>query len=126
MKTNIKNILKASLLSAFAFLSVGCNTDPEYYSTVAPEIFFTSQETVWQRFSRPLTHWKWHFGTNDHHSDVQLLGTDEIALPTRNGDWYDGGQYQNIHHHHTSRILFYLCMKMVLSENNILTFYIQI
>ena len=99
MKTNIKNILKASLLSAFAFLSVGCNTDPEYYSTVAPEIFFTSQETVWQRFSRPMTHWKWHFGTNDHHSDVQLLGTDEIALPTRNGDWYDGGQYQNIHHH---------------------------
>ena len=99
MKTNIKNILKASLLSAFAFLSVGCNTDPEYYSTVAPEIFFTSQETVWQRFSRPMTHWKWHFATNDHNFNVQVLGTDEICLPTRNGDWYDGGQYQNIHKH---------------------------
>ena len=99
MKTNIKNILKASLLSAFAFLSVGCNTDPEYHSTVAPEIFFTSQETVWQRFSRPLTHWKWHFATNDHHSDVQFLGTDEMAIPTKGTDWYDGGQYQNQHWH---------------------------
>ena len=99
MKTNIKNILKASLLSAFAFLSVGCNTDPEYHSTVAPEIFFTTQETVWQRFSRPLTHWKWHFATNDHHSDVQFLGTDEMAIPTKGTDWYDGGQYQNQHWH---------------------------
>ena len=99
MKTNIKNILKASLLSAFAFLSVGCNTDPEYYSTVAPEIFFTSQETVWQRFSRPLTHWKWHFATDTHRADVQSLGTDEIAIPTKGTDWYDGGQYQNMHWH---------------------------
>lgn len=99
MKTNIKNILKASLLSAFAFLSVGCNTDPEYHSTVAPEIFFTSQETVWQRFSRPLTHWKWHFATDTHRADVQSLGTDELAIPTKVNDWYDGGQYQNIHHH---------------------------
>ena len=99
MKTNIKNILKASLLSAFAFLSVGCNTDPEYYSTVAPEIFFTSQETVWQRFSRPLTHWKWHFATDTHRADVQSLGTDELAIPTKVNDWYDGGQYQNIHWH---------------------------
>ena len=99
MKTNIKNILKASLLSAFAFLSVGCNTDPEYYSTVAPEIFFTSQETVWQRFSRPLTHWKWHFATDTHRADVQSLGTDELAIPTKGTDWYDGGQYQNIHWH---------------------------
>ena len=99
MKTNIKNILKASLLSAFAFLSVGCNTDPEYYSTVAPEIFFTSQETVWQRFSRPLTHWKWHFATDTHRADAQSLGTDEIAIPTKGTDWYDGGQYQNMHWH---------------------------
>ena len=99
MKTNIKNILKASLLSAFAFLSVGCNTDPEYYSTVAPEIFFTSQETVWQRFSRPLTHWKWHFATDTHRADAQSLGTDELAIPTKGTDWYDGGQYQNMHWH---------------------------
>ena len=99
MKTNIKNILKASLLSAFAFLSVGCNTDPEYYSTVAPEIFFTSQETVWQRFSRPLTHWKWHFATDTHRADAQSLGTDEIAIPTKGTDWYDGGKYQNMHWH---------------------------
>ena len=99
MKTNIKNILKASLLSAFAFLSVGCNTDPEYFSTVAPEIFFTSQETVWQRFSRPLTHWKWHFATDTHRADAQSLGTDELAIPTKGTDWYDGGQYQNMHWH---------------------------
>ena len=99
MKTNIKNILKASLLSAFAFLSVGCNTDPEYHSTVAPEIFFTTQETVWQRFSRPLTHWKWHFATDTHRADAQSLGTDELAIPTKGTDWYDGGQYQNMHWH---------------------------
>ena len=99
MKTNIKNILKASLLSAFAFLSVGCNTDPEYYSTVAPETFFTSQETVWQRYMRPFTHWKWHFATNTHNAEVQDATTDAICLPTRNSDWYNDGTHQNEHHH---------------------------
>lgn len=105
----MKNILKASLLAAVAFLSIGCNTDPEYYSTVAPETFFTSQETVWQRYMRPFTHWKWHFTTNDHNGEVQMLGTDEICLPTRNGDWYNGGTHQNEHHHvfATSEGVFY-------------------
>ena len=99
MKTNIKNILKASLLAAFAFLSVGCNTDPEYYSTVAPETFFTSQESVWQRYMRPFTHWKWHFATNTHNAEVQEATADAICLPTRNSDWYNSGTHQNEHHH---------------------------
>ena len=109
MKTNIKNILKASLLAAFAFLSVGCNTDPEYFSTVAPETFFTSQETVWQRYMRPFTHWKWHFATNTHNAEVQEVTADGICLPTRNSDWYNSGTHQNEHHHvfDTSEGVFY-------------------
>ncbi|MBE6205262.1 MAG: RagB/SusD family nutrient uptake outer membrane protein [Rikenellaceae bacterium] len=96
---NIKNFLKASVLAAVAVLSIGCNTDPEYYSTVAPEIFFTSQETVWQRYMRPFTHWKWHIGTDTHRKDIQTITTDEITIPTKGSDWYDGGAYQNMHHH---------------------------
>ncbi len=96
----IKNILRVSLLSAVAFAAAtGCNTDPEYYSQVVPETFFTSKDAVWQRYCRPITHWKWHKASDRHRFDVMELGTDEICIPTRNGDWYNGGTHQNEHYH---------------------------
>lgn len=96
----IKNILRASLLSAVAIAATtGCNTDPEYYSQVVPDTFFTSKDAVWQRYCRPITHWKWHKASDRHRFDVMELGTDEICIPTRNGDWYNGGTHQNEHYH---------------------------
>lgn len=95
-----KNILKAIVLSLAVMLSTAsCNVDPEFYSQVVPETFYQSQDAVWQRYARPFTHWRWFAAHNESLNFLQELGTDELMLPTRGTDWYDGGQYQRFHHH---------------------------
>lgn len=105
----MKNKLYGILAGAACLLSVtSCNIDPEFYTQVAPETFYTSQDAVWQRFNRSMTHWRWYMGESDARWALQELGTDEYCLPTRGTDWQDGGQYQRIHHHdfddHMTRI----------------------
>lgn len=55
MKT--KNILKSIIVGIAGVLSIAsCNIDPDFYSQVVPETFYTSQDAVWQRFNRSFTH----------------------------------------------------------------------
>ena len=77
----------------------GCDIDPTYYSEVTPATFYDSQDNVWQRFYRPFTHWRWYVASNSPRWELQELGTDEMCLPTRGSDWYNGGIYQQMHHH---------------------------
>ena len=98
MKTN--NILKSILGGVVAATALtSCNVDPDFYSQVTPETFYTSQEAVYQRYARPFTHWSWYAGHDDNMWLLQELGTDEFIQPTRGSDWYDGAKYQKIHHH---------------------------
>jgi len=77
-----------------------CTVEPTFYRDVSPEIFYTSQDAVWQRFNRSFTHWRWWVGHMDEGRwALQELGTDEYALPTRGSDWFDQAQYQQVHHH---------------------------
>lgn len=96
----MENIFK-SLLMGVACLAAAtsCNVDPEFYSQVVPETFYSSQEAVWQRFNRSFTHWRWYLGQDDPRWALQELGTDEYVLPTRGSDWFDGANYQKFHHH---------------------------
>lgn len=96
----MKNIFK-SLLMGVACLAAAtsCNVDPEFYSQVVPETFYSSQDAVWQRFNRSFTHWRWYVGQDDPRWALQELGTDEYVLPTRGSDWFDGANYQKFHHH---------------------------
>lgn len=109
----MKNTFKYNNLIFVAFClvmaAVSCNTDPEYYTDVVPDTFFTSQDAVWQRYCRPFTHWKWFVGTDRNRFDLMELGTDEICCPTRGSDWYNGGLQQNQHHHifETSPTVYY-------------------
>lgn len=109
MKTKMIKSLQALLLSGIVLMGTGCNTDPEYYSEVVPETFFTSSESVWQRYCRPFTHWKWFNATDRNRYDLMELGTDEICCPTKGNDWYNGGLQQNQHHHifETSPTIYY-------------------
>ena len=79
--------------------ATSCSVEPEFYSQVVPDTFYSSQDAVWQRFDRPFTHWRWYVGHNENRWMLQELGTDEFCLPTRGSDWYDGARYQKIHHH---------------------------
>jgi starch-binding outer membrane protein, SusD/RagB family len=97
-----KNIIFLSVaISAITicFLINGCSVESTYYSQVTPSTFYTSQDNVWQRFYRPFTHWRWYVGSNIPRWDLQEFGTDEMCLPTRGSDWYNGGVYQQMHYH---------------------------
>ena len=93
--------IKRLMLSAMAttLLVTSCSVDPEFYSQVVPDNYYTSQDAVWQRFNRPFTHWRWYVGQDNPRWMLQEVGTDEFCLPTRGSDWYDGANYQKIHHH---------------------------
>ena len=94
MKT--KNILKSVVGCVVASAALAsCNVDPEFYTQVTPETFYTSQEAVYQRYARPFTHWRWYAGQSEDLWRLQELGTDEFMLPTRGSDWFDGGNYRS-------------------------------
>ena len=98
MKTNK---LVNWLLGGIACVAVGtsCDVEPEFYSQVVPETFYSSQDAVWERFNRPFTHWRWWVGQDRARWELQEFGTDEICVPTRGSDWYNGAVYQKFHHH---------------------------
>ncbi len=98
MKTSIiKNLLLTGVTCLLTATS--CNVDPEFYSQVVPDNFYTSQDAVYQRFNRPFTHWRWWVAQDRARWELQELGTDEICVPTRGSDWYNGAVYQKFHHH---------------------------
>ena len=95
---NIKNCLLAGV-SCLLF-ATSCNVDPTFYSQVVPDTYYTNSDAVWSRFNRPFTHWRWWVSHNDTRVRLTELGTDEMCVPTRGNDWFDGAVYQNLHHHH--------------------------
>ena len=97
-KGNIINWLLSGIV-ILLITATSCSVDPTFYSQTVPETFYTSQDAVWERFSRPFTHWRWYLGQDAPRWMMQELGTDEFCLPTRGSDWYDGAQYQKMHHH---------------------------
>ncbi|WP_108821093.1 RagB/SusD family nutrient uptake outer membrane protein [Dysgonomonas sp. Marseille-P4361] len=95
-----RNIFKSAAIGLACLLTAtACNVEPTFYSQVAPETFYQSQDAVWQRFNRPFTHWRWYLAQSEARWNLQELGTDEICLPTRGSDWYNGAVFQNFHHH---------------------------
>lgn len=79
-----------------------CEVEPTYYSQSTPELFFDTQEKVYQRMGRAFTHWAWCMADNQAHSNfimLQEFTTDEMLIPSRYNDWYDGGRYLRMYHH---------------------------
>ena len=52
-----KNIFQLFLSGVICLLcTTSCSVEPDFYSQVVPETFYSSQDAVWQRFNRPFTH----------------------------------------------------------------------
>lgn len=50
-----KNIFQLFLSGVICLLcTTSCSVEPDFYSQVVPETFYSSQDAVWQRFNRPL------------------------------------------------------------------------
>ena len=61
-----KNIFQLFLSGVICLMcATSCSVEPDFYSQVVPETFYSSQDAVWQRFNRPFTHWRWYIAHND-------------------------------------------------------------
>lgn len=100
MKKNKLYIVAATIV--FSIFLQACSVEPEYYSQSTPELFFDTQDKVYQRMGRPFTHWAWAMADHQAHSTLvrlQEFTTDEMLVPSRYNDWYDGGAYLRMYHH---------------------------
>ena len=97
-KNKFINLIMAGV-SCLLF-GTSCDLDPTFYSQVVPDTYYTNADAIWSRFNRPFTHWRWWIAHNDSRIRLTELGTDEMCVPTRGNDWFDGALYQNMHHHH--------------------------
>ena len=78
-----KNIFQLFLSGVICLLcTTSCSVEPDFYSQVVPETFYSSQDAVWQRFNRPFTHWRWYIAHDSPRWLLQELGTDEFCLPS--------------------------------------------
>lgn len=75
----------------------GCSLEPVFYSSVTPDMYYDSPETIYSALSRPFTHWRW-FQTMDRWFLQEYTG-DGICAPQRYSHWEDGGQWADLLHH---------------------------
>lgn len=100
-----KLFLAAVTVVAFFAIFQACSVEPTYYSQSTPSMFFDNQDKVYQRMNRAFTHWAWCMADHQAHSNFIRLNeftTDEMLVPSRYNDWYDGGAYlRNYNHDYT-------------------------
>jgi hypothetical protein len=97
-----KNFIAVIALVGMSVTYPACNVEPEYYSQSTPSLFFDTQAKVYQRMGRPFTHWAWAMADAQSQSNLlqlQEFTTDEILVPSRYNDWYDGGRYLKLYQH---------------------------
>ncbi len=73
------------------------NLDEEVYSVFTEENFPTTPEQ-YAALTGPVYVAAQKF-FNENYYDLQEAGTDEVVVPTRGGDWFDGGRWQDMHFH---------------------------
>lgn len=96
MKRNIKScfILLTGLL-----LSGSCtNIDEKLYDRITSDNFLQTKADVIRDFLRPFEHSYWSIQGGATFM-LQENSTDELMTLNRQGDWYDGAQYQRVHYH---------------------------
>lgn len=96
----LSTIIVAFIVLPFVFKS--CSVEPDYYSQSVPEMFFDTQDKVYQRMGRAFTHWAWCVADQQAQSNfsrLQEFTTDEMVVPSRYNDWYDGGDYIRMYQH---------------------------
>lgn len=73
------------------------NLDEKVYSSYTEENFPSSPEQ-YASMTGPIYVAAQKLFDNNYY-ELQEMPTDEIIVPTRGGDWYDGGRYIDMHYH---------------------------
>ena len=89
-----------------ALLLCSCSLDEHPRDQIAEEEAYTSASALYQ--TTVATLYNYIGGSEDGQGlqgtcrgvyDLQTFGSDEAMLPTRGGDWYDGGLWQDMYRH---------------------------
>ena len=84
------------LLLVTALLPLGCtNLDESPPSAITPANFYRNEGEVLSSLAGIYAQLR---GTLDDYYNVSEISTDEMIVPTRGSDWYDGGQWLELHH----------------------------
>ena len=107
MSTKISSFPCISLLSVLLSLSlVSCSLDENPQDQVPEEKAYTSATQLYLNTVATLYNYiggskegEGLQGTGRGVYDLQTFGSDEAILPTRGGDWYDGGIWEDMYMH---------------------------
>src|SRR5690554_6731827 len=94
-----KYIKKFSLLTTCVvlFSSQSCTKfDDQVYSQNTTDNFPTTPEHFVALTGPAYTAARGYFGD---YFDLQTSSSDEVVIPTRGGDWFDGGKWRDMHFH---------------------------
>ena len=95
----LRNIKSCSILLAGLLLSGSCtNLDEKLYDKITSDNFLQTKADVIRDFLRPFEHSYWSIQGGSTFM-LQENSTDELMTLNRQGDWYDGAQYQRVHYH---------------------------
>src|SRR5438445_11161627 len=84
------------LLGPALLLVLGCtNLDENPPSAITPNNFYRNQGEVFSSLAGIYAQLR---GTLDDYYNVSEISTDEMIVPTRGSDWYDGGRRLELHH----------------------------
>ena len=102
----VKGILPFCLMVVLPLILSSCSLEEKPRDQIPEEMAYTTKETLFQNTVATLYNYigghvdgEGLQGTCRGVYDLQTFGSDEAMLPTRGGDWYDGGMWQEMYKH---------------------------
>lgn len=81
------------------FFAAGCTKlDETLYDRITSQNFLQTRNDVTRDFLRSFEHCYWSIQGNNLFT-IQEDAGDQLMTANRQGDWFDGGQYQRLHYH---------------------------
>ena len=87
------------VFACLVFIIPACtNLDEELYDTLAAENFFQTEDEYIAALGQAYANFTM-WGSHANVWSTNELSSDELVVPTRGGDWYDGGVLLQVHQH---------------------------
>ncbi len=99
IQNNYTSKLLKSALFVVLLVVAGCTKlDETLYDRITSENFLQTKNDVTRDFLRAFEHSYWSIQGNNLFAMQEDPG-DQLMTANRQGDWFDGGQYQRLHYH---------------------------
>jgi hypothetical protein len=97
-KNLFRHVAGITLLTVVLAAGSCTKLDEQLYDRITSANFLQTKDDVVRDFLRAFEHSYWSIQGGSTFM-LQENSTDECMTPNRQGDWYDGGQYQRVHYH---------------------------